>query len=99
MRHPLKIGIIAAVVAVLLLGIVEISLARSENDFFQFCTTKAYGWPTPWKIDYCECNGLKTVYPAFNFSVNIGLILAGGLASLILFGGIAKILKISNFRR
>ena len=26
-----------------------------RNDVFEFCTTKAHGFPCPWFFDWCEC--------------------------------------------
>jgi hypothetical protein len=26
-----------------------------RNDTFEFCTTKAYGFPLPWWMAWCEC--------------------------------------------
>jgi hypothetical protein len=58
-------------------------MARSENDFFQYCTARAYGWPTPWKICCCECEGGRTIYPALNAIINIGMILASGFVVFV----------------
>ena len=78
MNRPLKADLIAGICAIVAVGAIEAAFANTENDFFQFCTTKAYGWPAPWRIDYCECEGGETIYPALNAMINIGLILASG---------------------
>jgi len=54
-------------------------VAGIENDFFQFCTTKAYGWPAPLRIEYCLCEGERTDFPAWAKLANGGLVLASGL--------------------
>ena len=89
MKRLLKVGLISGVVAMGVAGSVVAVLAKRENDFFQFCTTKAYGWPAPWKIDYCECEGSKTTYPTASKIVNFSLIAGSGVACFALFGGIS----------
>jgi len=76
-------GLRTAGIVMLIVGSLVAVMARSENDSFQFCTTKAYGWPAPWKIDHCECEGGQTIYPALSAIINVGLILASGLCGLI----------------
>lgn len=77
--------------AMVLLGGLAAALATAENDLFQFCTTKAYGWPVPWQMDYCECEGAVTVYPAVNALINVGSVLGGGLALGLAVGGVSWI--------
>ena len=60
--------------------------AGTENAFFEFCTTKAYGWPAPWRIDYCPCEGDRTVFPLPSIMINIGVIIASGLAAFCITG-------------
>ena len=88
MNHPLKAGLIAGLIAIVATGVIEAALANTENDFFQFCTTKAYGWPAPWKIDYCECEGTKTTYPRTSKIVNLSTIVGSGIIGFVIFGGI-----------
>jgi hypothetical protein len=45
MNRPLKADLIAGICAIVAVGAIEAAFANTENDFFQFCTTKAYGWP------------------------------------------------------
>ena len=87
MKKPLQIGLIAGLVAVLAIGGLEALLANSENDFFQFCTTKAYGWPAPWTIEYCECEGAATVHPTTSKTVNLGAVAGGGFFRFAFVGG------------
>jgi len=49
------------------------SLKAARNDFFEYCTTKAYGLPLPWKIENCECDGRggQTAYPAEHAAINV----------------------------
>ena len=89
MRRALKAGLIAAIVAVFVAGSIEAVFAKTENDFFQFCTTKAYGWPAPWRIDYCECEGAKTVHPPTSKIVNLSVIGGSGFLGFAFFGGVS----------
>ena len=89
MTRPLKAGLIAASFAVVASGAIEAALATTENDFFQFCTTKAYGWPAPWRIDSCECEGGMTTFPAGSKIANFSTIAGIGIVGFALIGGIA----------
>jgi hypothetical protein len=33
------------------------SQRNARNNLFEYCTTKAHGWPYPWRIDNCPCDG------------------------------------------
>ncbi|MEM9018539.1 MAG: hypothetical protein AAGC68_16130, partial [Verrucomicrobiota bacterium] len=70
MKQPLKAALLGGLIALIAAGAVEASLAQSRNTLFEFCTTKAYGWPAPWRMDYCECGGLKTEYPFKSMLIN-----------------------------
>ncbi|MDF1739809.1 MAG: hypothetical protein P1U86_11675 [Verrucomicrobiales bacterium] len=89
MRRALKNGLIVALVVTIAAGAIEAALAQTENDFFQFCTTKAYGWPAPWRIDYCECEGAKTVYPARSKVVNLFAIGGSGFLAFAFVSGLS----------
>jgi hypothetical protein len=89
MNRSLKAGLIAGLIAMVGAGVIVTSLANSENKFYQFCTTKAYGWPTPWKVEYCKCEGAKMVYPVSSRIVNLSSIAGSGLAGFFLFGGLS----------
>lgn len=78
-RKAISIGAICLFAMALIIGI----LSEVENDFFQFCTTKAYGWPAPWKIEYCLCEKDAIESPASSIIVNIGLIVISGLIGFI----------------
>lgn len=41
------------------------SQRNARNDYFEYCTTKAYGFPYPWLIENCPCDGRGglTEYP------------------------------------
>lgn len=77
-------------------GSVVAAFAKTENDFFQFCTTKAYGWPLPWRIAYCECEGSKTTFPTTSKIVNFAMIAGSGVAGFALFGGISMLRNRQN---
>jgi hypothetical protein len=53
----------------------------TRNDFFEYCTTRAYGLPLPWRIDNCECDGQGglTEYPISYAVINIALGLGAAL--------------------
>ena len=87
---------IAAIVGMVAVGLIEVVLAKSENDFYQFCTTKAYGWPAPWRIDFCECEGGKTAFPATSTIVNLSAIAGGGIGGFALFRGIALLWRLAT---
>ena len=99
MKCPLKVGLISGIIAMAVAGSVVLGLAKRENDFFQFCTTKAYGWPAPWKIDYCECEGSKTTYPASSKILNFSMIGGIGFACFTFFGGISLLRNRQNKRK
>ena len=82
MKLPFRDGLRLPIIMMLIVGSLVALMARSENDYFQSCTTKAYGWPTPWRIDNCECEGGQTIYPPLNATINIGLVLASGLVGI-----------------
>lgn len=88
MNPQLKAGLIAGVVAIVAVGVIEALFAKTENDFFQFCTTKAYGWPAPWRIDWCECEGGSTTYPTTGKIVNFSSLAGSGIAAFAVVGGI-----------
>jgi len=88
MNRQLITRMSAGIVGVLAVGLIEVAFAKTENDFFQFCTTKAYGWPAPWRIDYCECEGARTTYPITGKIVNLSAIVGGGIGGFSLCGGI-----------
>jgi hypothetical protein len=96
MDIPSKIGLKAGIAAILAVAGLEAALASVENDFFQFCTTKAYGWPAPWRIDYCECEGAKTVYPASGKFMNAGAVVGSGVVGFALFGSLALLRQRKN---
>ena len=33
------------------------SQRTARNQFEEYCTTRAYGWPFPNRIEHCECDG------------------------------------------
>lgn len=50
---PLVIFLTSLLVGSLLLY----SQRHARNDYFEYCTTKAYGLPYPWRIENCPCDG------------------------------------------
>ena len=68
-----------------------LAFCTARNDFWECCTTKAYGFPMPWYIDHCLCGtGQPAVNPLFCF-VNIVLWVG---ASLLLAGIVEKMRKL-----
>lgn len=61
--------------------------SQRNNEYPDYCTTKAYGWPLPWRIDNCECDGRGglTEYPTESVVWNLSLALAGafGVSRLV----------------
>jgi hypothetical protein len=84
-------GLIAGLIAMTAAGAIVALLAKSENDFYQFCTTKAYGWPLPWKVVYCECEGAKTVHPVSSRIGNLSFVAGSGLAGFFMAGGLSRL--------
>ena len=64
------------------------ALAPVRNPSFEFCTTKAYGYPMPWRVDNCLCDGKdgRTEFPVVHAGVNLATIgvAAGLLAAMVL---------------
>lgn len=65
-------------VSLSIVGLAMAVVAGLGNPFAEFCTTKAYGWPFPWRIDYCPCEGGKTAFPVSSVVGNAGVLLVGG---------------------
>lgn len=65
-------------------------LAVQRNDFYEFCTTRAYGYPFAWRIDNCLCDGRggRTVYPVHAMILN-PLMLVGAAFVLSRFAPMA----------
>ena len=89
----MKLGITIAVFVVTLLisGSYVYSQRSARNSLYEFCTTRAYGWPFAWQIDNCECDGQggQTEFPplAKIWSASAALMLsvvAAGTAHLAL---------------
>lgn len=76
-RRFLKLALVFSAIALASLA----AVAWVPNDAFQFCTTKAYGFPFPWRVDYCLCEGGETVVPLPYITINLGLIAVSGLVS------------------
>ena len=53
-----KTNYISAVLIAILIIFISLSLKSVHNDVFEYCSTKAYGFPTPWEMNYCPCEGL-----------------------------------------
>jgi hypothetical protein len=89
MRRALRIGLIAGIAVIISAGAVVGAFAKTENALYEFCTTKAYGWPAPWRIDYCGCEGSKTVFPSSSKVVNLSAIGGTGFIAFALVGGLS----------
>lgn len=77
--------------SVLLGGLVVYSLRHSRNDWYEFCTTKAFGWPFAWQIDNCECDGQggRTEFPSSTLALNLGVVIGFGIVTASLFHRLA----------
>ncbi|MCP3924709.1 MAG: hypothetical protein GY714_19205 [Desulfobacterales bacterium] len=76
--------------SIIISGLIFTVCLNIRNSYFEFCTTKAYGFPFPWKIDYCICEGGKTV---LSKGAVIGNATVFIVLSLILVWIINKLLK------
>jgi len=42
------------------------ALAPVRNGQYEFCTTRAYGHPFPWYVDYCLCEKVSpSIHPMY----------------------------------
>ena len=75
-----------------LITLIPIVLYKNErNTSAEFCTTRAYGWPFPIKMEYCECNGGVTVSPPNEFIIgNLILIVVIAYVLSIIFKHLSK---------
>ena len=81
MTRFLKLALVFSAIAFLPL----LALAGTPNDFFEFCTTTAWGYPFPWRVDYCLCEGGESVTPLPYVGMNLGLIAVAGLVGAGIF--------------
>ena len=86
MKRHKKEKLFVSIISMTLVGSLMAFMAKAENDFFQFCTTKAYGWPLPWKIDHCLCEKGASNFPVFYIIVNIGVVFGFGIVAFLLTG-------------
>ena len=58
------------------------ALAPLRNVAFEFCTTRTHGYPLPWRVDNCLCDGKggQAIYPVLHAGVNAYLLLLCGIA-------------------
>lgn len=83
------------IVSLLITAIPFLAFCKARNDFWECCTTKAYGFPMPWYIDHCLCGkDQPAINPLFCF-VNIGL-WAGASILLAWIAGNLKKTKANN---
>lgn len=75
--------ILVFLLSLLLGGWIVYSLRDTRNGWYEFCTTRAYGWPFAWRIDNCECDGQGglTESPTSSLIMNLGAILAFGFTN------------------
>lgn len=92
MKRP---TIFVFLLSLLLVGFSVYSLRHTRNDFYEFCTTKAFGWPFAWRIDNCECDGQGglTEFPSSTLAMNSGAVLAIGIVTASLFHFLSGRLK------
>lgn len=93
MRNLRKISFAGGCFGCFAVSAVEAYFATAENYAFQFCTTKAYGVPFPWRIDFCPCEDSAVVYPAFSYFGNLALVAVGGFLCFALVGGLGAWLR------
>jgi hypothetical protein len=62
----------------------SVATLRLENRYFEFCTTKAFGWPAPWRWQWCLCEqGSWTGQPGW-WLVNVVFAALAGLLLAVL---------------
>ena len=61
------------------LGLLAASLGTIgvRNDLFEFCTTKAYGFPFPWYYDWCLCERNSPPISPVSCAFNIVFVMVG----------------------
>lgn len=74
-------------VSVLLSSLIVYSLRHTRNDWYEFCTTHAFGWPFAWRIENCECDGQGGLVevPPSALALNSGVVVAFGIATAGMF--------------
>ncbi len=94
--QPMKRSTIIVFLLAVLLGWLAVhSLRHTRNDWYEFCTTQAFGWPFAWQIDHCLCDGEGglTEHPVSSFALNSGIVLVFGLTASGLYGAFGKLRK------
>ena len=92
MKRP---TIFVFLISVLLGGLIVYSLRHTRNDWYEFCTTRAFGWPFAWQIDNCERDGqggLKE-FPSSTLAMNSGAVLGFGIVTACLFQFLSGLLR------
>ena len=84
MRPPSSLTLTLSLICVAALGYAEFIAREIRNPFFEYCTTKAFGWPLPWKIYYCECQKNEIASPLLHLLVNFALLPAIGISTYLL---------------
>ena len=70
-----------AITAGLITALMLTTLSR-RNDAFEFCTTRAFGFPFPWRVEWCLCER-ESNWPAQLFYWGANLLLASGAAAAL----------------
>jgi hypothetical protein len=52
-----RAAILLFLISMVVGGLLIYSTRHARNDLYEYCTTRAFGWPFPWRIDHCECDG------------------------------------------
>ena len=69
-RETKKLVVSSTIWSLLILG-ASIGTTHFRNDFFEYCTTKAYGFPFPWYMNHCLCDRDALSIPPFYVALNI----------------------------
>jgi hypothetical protein len=65
-----------------LITAVMLSTLPQRNEAFEFCTTRAFGFPFPWRVEWCLCER-ESNWPEQAFYWGANLLLASGAAAAL----------------
>lgn len=83
--------ILVFLISVLAAALLVYSWRHTQNGTYEHCTTRAFGWPFPWRIDNCECDGKGglTEFPSSALAMNSGAVIAFATVAASLFHGLS----------
>jgi len=81
MKSKKKRYVIFSILTISISIILCVHFSQNRNDWFEYCTTRAYGLPFPWIIENCLCDGRggQTTYPIIFWIFNVLIFLIPGI--------------------